>query len=220
MDWQSWGLALGVFAALQACVYYDAKDKCGPHMVYSAEAHVCLCDEGSVLDGGGCKPCGDGRVPLENACVCPGGTEESESGACEPVAGLGDACDGPDACKHPVYSYCAITAGASAGTCTNPCASDDDCAADQTCADWEPTPYCTSFASAGLTCSAPGLGDPLCGADADYCFMGQCFVRACTVTEDHATDDCPKDRKCCDVSFLGLPDAQTACVLLSSELCQ
>jgi hypothetical protein len=219
MNRRPWLLPMGLLAASQACIYYDENDKCGQHMLYNKDAHLCLCDGESISVGGACQPCGDGRVPLSNKCVCPSGTQENAAKACEPIKGLGDACASGADCAHPVYSYCAIAAGKSAGTCTNRCTRDDECAVEQTCADWEATPHCMKFASVAATCSTPGLGDPACSADADLCFMGQCFVRACTVTDGHKTDDCPRDRKCCDVSSLKLANAATACVLLSSSLC-
>jgi hypothetical protein len=76
------------------------------------------------------------------------------------------------------------------------------------------------FKGVGTACSQPGPDDPVCDGDADYCFMGQCFLRGCTVTDEHATDDCPPDRKCCDVSGLGVPGVTTACVALTSTVCQ
>jgi hypothetical protein len=212
--WVLFGLA-----ALQGCLYYDEHDRCGPYMLYNEDAHLCFCDAQSVSVPGGCSPCASGHVPMGNKCGCPVGMQESASGACEAVAGQGDACDETNPCKDAVYDYCAILEGASAGTCTNTCAKDDDCDSAYTCADWESTPYCKLFNGVGATCSMPGLSDPVCMPAADYCFMGQCFVRGCTATAEHALDSCPKDRKCCDVSFLKMPDVSTACVALSSTVC-
>jgi hypothetical protein len=208
-----------VLGALQGCVYYDESDKCGPHMVYNKDAHVCFCDAQSVSVAGGCSPCAAGLVPMGGKCACPAGAQQDDAGACQAVAGLGDPCDAMHPCNGTVYSHCAISDGASGGTCTKTCAKDDDCDAAYTCADWESTPFCKIFKGVGTTCSIPGTSDPVCTADADYCFMGQCFVRNCAVTAGHAKDSCPRDRKCCDVSALA-PGAATACVALDSQVCQ
>ena len=206
-------------AALQGCFYYDENDRCGPHMIYSQDAHLCLCDAQSAPVPGGCSPCAKDHVPMGGMCVCPPSTQENAAGACEAVAGQGDACSAEHPCKDAVYSHCAIPDGASEGTCTNTCTKDDDCDVAYTCADWEPEPYCKLFDGVGTTCTMPGPSDPVCMPAADYCFMGQCFVRGCTVTDGHALDSCPKDRKCCDVVFLALPGVTTACVALSSSVC-
>ena len=211
-------LLFGVLT-LQGCLYYDEDDRCGPNMSYNKDAHVCLCDAQSVAVPGGCSPCAADHVPMGGKCVCPAGTQQSASGACEVVAGQGDPCDATNPCNDAVYNYCAILDGASTGTCTNTCAKDDDCDSAYTCADWEPKPYCRLFDGVGTTCSMPGPSDPVCMPAADYCFMGQCFVRGCTVTAEHALDSCPKDRKCCDIAYLNLPDVPTACVALSSAVC-
>lgn len=207
------------FTLLLGCPYYDEDDRCGPHMVYNKDAHVCLCDAQSVPVAGGCSPCASGRVVMGTKCVCPAGSQENAAGACEVVAGLGDACDAANTCKSTIYSYCAIPVGAASGTCTKKCSKDDDCDGTYTCADWESTPFCKLFMGVGASCTMPGVSDPGCTHDADLCFMGQCFVRGCTATPGHATDSCPKDRKCCDVSAFA-PGIATACVALSSAVCQ
>jgi len=204
---------------LHACLYYDGDEKCGPNMVFSAEAHICLCDENSIKVAGGCQPCEGERVPVAGKCACPEGTKETDSGECNPVAGLGDACDASSSCDDDVYNYCASKPDGG-GICTKRCTNDDDCDATYTCADWEDEPYCRQFVGAGLTCSMPGPDDSVCSGDADYCFMGQCFVRQCTPTPEHATDDCPRDRKCCDVAFLNVPGVMSACVALDSTVCK
>ena len=215
--------ALGV---LQGCVYYDESDKCGPHMVYDKDAHLCFCDAQSVAVAGGCSPCAAGLVPMAGKCACPAGTQQNDAGACEAVAGLavvaglGEPCDATNPCTGAAYGHCAMSVGARGGTCTNTCTKDDDCDGDYTCADWESTPYCKLFKGVGALCSVPGTSDPVCTEDADYCFMGQCSVRGCTVTAGHTMDSCPKDRKCCDVSQLGAPGVSTACVQLGSGVCQ
>jgi len=205
-------------AVLQGCAYYDESDRCGPHMVYNKDAHVCFCDAESVSVAGGCSPCAAGLVPMSGKCACPAGTQQNDAGACQAVAGLGDPCDATNPCNGAVYNHCAISGGASAGTCTKTCTKDDECDGAYTCADWEPTPFCKLFKGVGTTCSIPGTSDPVCTTDADYCFMGQCFVRGCAVTAGHAKDSCPKDRKCCDVSALA-PGVSTACVALESKVC-
>src|SRR6476469_7194655 len=105
MNRRPWLLSMGLLAASQACIYYNEDDKCGRHMLYSKEAHLCLCDEESIRVGGACTPCGEGRVPLSNECVCPSGTEENADKECEAIKGLGDACATSGDCAHPVYSY-------------------------------------------------------------------------------------------------------------------
>lgn len=210
---------LGAQLILHACIYYDSENRCGPNMVFNAEAHVCLCDEKSIKVAGACQRCAEGREPVADKCACPTGMKESDDGQCKAVAGLGDACDAAHSCDDAVYDYCALREDGT-GTCTKRCTHDDDCDAAYTCADWEATPYCRQFAGVGTSCSMPGLGDSACGAEADYCFMGQCFVRQCTPTESHATDDCPRDRKCCDVSFLNLPGVMSACVAVDSTVCK
>jgi hypothetical protein len=210
---------LAALVAWSGCIS-DASNKCGPHMHFSKAAHVCLCDASSVPVAGGCKPCADDRQPQDSECVCRKGTREGADGSCEPVGGLGVACDGEHVCEDPIYSHCALSEGAKAGTCAQPCAADADCDAGYTCADWLAQPYCRQFTAAGAACVEPGPDDPACNGDADYCFMGQCFVRGCTVTDEHEADDCPSGRKCCDVSALGAPGVSTACVLSTSGLCQ
>jgi hypothetical protein len=211
---------LAALAASGGCLYYDASNKCGAHMRFSEDAHVCLCDESSVPVSGGCEPCGEGQEARDGKCVCGQGTRAGEDGACEPVAGLGDVCDEQRACEHPTYDYCAVPSGESAGTCTQRCAADADCDTGYTCADWLAEPHCVQFTGVGTACTQPGPDDPVCSGDADYCFMGQCFLRGCTVTDEHKTDDCPPNRKCCDVTGLSLPGATTACVPLTSGVCQ
>ena len=189
-------------------------------MVFSADAHVCLCDGKSIKVAGACERCPKGRMPAGDKCVCPAGMQEGADGTCTEISGLGDACDATHPCGDAVYDYCAMQPDASEGICTKRCTTDDDCDETYTCADWEATPYCRQFTGVGTACSMPGPDDPVCDADADYCFMGQCFVRSCTVSEDHAKDDCPRDRKCCDVGFLNAPGVTTACVALSSMVCK
>jgi hypothetical protein len=189
-------------------------------MRYSEDAHVCLCDERSAPVAGGCEPCAQDREPRDGECVCRQGTRAGEGGTCEAIVGLGDACDAANACEHPVYDFCASANGESTGTCTQRCKGDPDCDTGYTCADWLREPYCKQFTGVGDVCSSPGPDDPVCSGEADYCFMGQCFVRGCTVTDGHQTDDCPANRKCCDVSGLSLPGVSTACVALTSTVCQ
>ena len=204
---------------LVGCLYYDSSERCGPHMVLNPDAHICVCDEQSVRVPGGCEPCPKGREPNADKCICPAGTKEDDSGDCATISGRGDACDESSPCGDAVYDFCAVEPDATEGVCTKRCETDGDCDETDTCADWAASPYCKAFVGVAVMCSMPGLEDDACGGDADYCFMGQCFVRQCEPTPEHAKDDCPRGRKCCDVSFLGMPDVQTACVAAESTVC-
>ena len=212
-------LVLGALLMLYAC-YYDEEHRCGENMVFNADAHICLCDAKSIKSGGGCKRCPSGLEPAGDKCVCPAGMHQDDAGMCEETLGLGDTCDNDHPCTDAIYDYCAMQPDASEGTCTKRCTKDADCDETYTCADWEDMPYCKLFAGVGTSCTMPGPDDPVCDGDAHFCFMGQCFVTGCKPSDKHETDDCPKDRKCCDVAALTMGAVPTACVALTSMVCQ
>ncbi len=179
-------------------------------MVYNAKAHICSCDESSVVNGGGCDACPQGMVPAGSKCACPAGTKDDGMGACVHVAGLGDACDGATmTCLDTTYDVCGIRAGRTAGICTKGCKADGDCGDAYTCADWEASPFCLGFSGTTKACTTPA---DCAGQDASICFNGVCRIPNCTVTTDHTKEDCPKELVCCDVSFLGVPGVNSACV--------
>lgn len=213
-------VTLGMQLLLHACAYYDPDDKCGPNMVFNEDAHICVCDSDSIKVGGGCDRCPEGKEPAGDKCACPAGMKEDEDGECAKIPGLGDACEESSECEDPVYDYCGKQGDDTAGICTEQCENDGDCDDTYTCADWEATPYCRQFTSVAAACTNDGPDDPACDGDADYCFRGQCYVRGCTPTPDHATDDCPRDRKCCDVSAI-VSGVDTACMPLAlpAEMC-
>jgi hypothetical protein len=206
------GVLPGASIFLLSCALFVAScddHGCGPNMVYSAAAHACLCDATSVPMGGGCVACPAGKVPVGSQCACPTGQVAATDGSCQAAMALGTPCDGTKTCKDATFNYCGMPKASTAGSCTKRCVADGDCDAAYTCADWEPEPFCRVFTGATKACSTV---DDCTGLDAPVCFGGQCRITNCTVTPMHAKDDCPKELVCCDVSFLGAPGVNTACV--------
>jgi hypothetical protein len=194
--------------AASACVY-DADARCGPAMTYVAAAHACACDSDAIAVAGGCQPCAADEVVAAGACACAAGQTKNADNLCVTVAGLGDACDTQTSpCTDATYSYCATKGGGTAGTCTNPCASNADCGAAYTCATWETPPYCRTFDGVGAACSSSAD----CTEDAQYCDTFQshtCVRQGCSL----ALDDCERGTMCCDFSSFGLGT-------LCAEACQ
>jgi hypothetical protein len=192
------------YATLGACI--EDADRCGPNMSYDVAVDTCVCAENAIATAGGCTPCADDEVVFGTTCGCPTGMAKNDSNVCTTVAGLGDACDESTPCGDATYSYCApSTGGATAGTCTKTCTTDDDCGASFTCATWEAQPFCREFSGVGASCSAQGD----CAAfDAQACDMVQshsCVVAGCSVDDDN----CPRGTTCCDLSAYG---AGTICM--------
>ena len=188
-----WFFAVVVACSAAGCVFDDPS--CGPHMRYATDLGVCVCEDNAVADGGACTPCEADEVVLAAACVCPAGEAKTTDGLCAPVPGLGSPCDASSPCSSPTYSYCSTREGV--GQCTSRCASDADCPASYTCADWEAEPSCRTFTGYGASC----VDSTGCASfDADFCVQGRCVVHGCTL----GTDDCPRDTQCCDFSTYGL----------------
>jgi len=171
-----------------------ADAECGPNMELHAEMGVCVCVDGSVADGGGCRLCAADEVAVNGACTCPENQAKDASGVCAELPGLGAPCSATTPCDSPVFDVCYEHLGES--TCTRGCASDTDCPGEYVCADWEATPVCRTFTGVGAACNAP---EDCASYDASSCVQNLCVVQGCTV----GVDDCPRDSKCCDFSAFG-----------------
>jgi hypothetical protein len=179
---------------------YDPDHRCGPAMTFVDAAKTCVCDSNAVAVTGGCKVCASDEVPVAGKCGCAAGQTKNADNVCAAVTGLGDACDtATQPCTNPQYSYCAVKAAGTAGTCTKTCGSDTDCDSSYTCADWEAQPYCRTFEGVGDSCASSAD----CTKDAQFCDTFQthtCVIQGCSLTDQ----DCPRNSLCCDFSGFGL----------------
>lgn len=198
------GAAVALLALLTALVagacLYDPGQRCGPSMIYNETSFACVCEGNAIAVTGGCRRCADDEVATAGKCACPDGQSKNADNVCVTVAGLGRPCDTATApCSDSTYSYCAVRGGGTAGTCTKPCASHNDCDPTYTCATWEAQPYCRTFEGAGMPCSAPAD----CSGDATHCdsfATHTCLVAGCSLT----ANDCPRSTMCCDLSRFGI----------------
>ncbi len=175
-------------------------------MSFASDLGVCVCNDNAVSSEGSCLACGADEVVVSNMCSCPAGTTKNAAGVCAEVAGLGTACDAANPCESTMYGFCWDHNGK--GTCTQTCATDTDCPAAYTCADWEPTPYCRTFTGYGATCTTQEACSTF---DADFCVQGRCVIQGCRLD----VSDCPRGTQCCDFSNFGVG---TLCA--PPELCQ
>ena len=185
--------------ALGACVY-DASQRCGAAMTFVEAANSCVCIPGAVAVRGGCQACAADEVAVDGKCGCAAGQTKSTAGVCVTVAGLGDPCDADAApCTDATYSYCAMRAGETTGTCTKRCAANADCDGAYTCATWDAEPACKRFEGVGEACTSAAD----CTGDANFCDTLQthsCGIAGCSLTENN----CPRGTMCCDFSAYGL----------------
>ena len=208
-----WALALGLgagMALLGASCIYDPDHRCGPKQ-HLSDNSSCVCDEGLVLLGQDCVPCGENEVWQSGVCVCSDGFTRgaSDGGACV-QSGAGASCEldaEPSTCSDPLFPTCRDHGGG-AGYCTTSCAGDTDCPHGFVC-DTNATP---------ATCksAAVGQGDPCtsaadcAGKDASFCentITHLCIVTGCSM---ESPISCSEGFSCCDVHSLGL--ALTLCV--------
>lgn len=181
-------------------------EQCGEYMLFDAERRLCVCTENAIAVSGGCQPCATDEVVVGNACACPPRQAKNEANLCATVAGLGDSCSASMPCSDATYGFCApSTAGVTSGTCTQQCATNDDCQPAYTCATWEGVPYCREFSGLGNACveeaDCAGLDARVCDTSATQA----CVVAGCSVAEN----DCPRGSTCCDLSAFG---AGTLCM--------
>ena len=185
--------------AMAACVY-DSRQRCGAAMTFVEAANTCVCDPDAVAVPGGCHVCAADEVAVDGTCGCAPGQTKSTAGVCVTVAGLGDPCEAGSApCTDATYSYCAVRAGETAGTCTKRCATNADCDAAYTCATWDAEPACRTFEGVGDSCASAAD----CTGDANFCDTFQthtCGIAGCSLT----ANDCPRGSMCCDFSSFGL----------------
>jgi hypothetical protein len=191
--------AIAVLAIAAGCMY-DASRPCGPNMHFDDTLEACMCDDHAAPVDGGCQPCAADEVVVANACACPSGTSKDAANVCTTVPGLGDPCDATTPCDDATYSYCGMKDGATAGSCTNQCASNNDCIDSYTCATWLAQPYCMVFDGLGKPCTTQ---DDCAGSDATFCdtyISHTCVVANCTLTGN----ECPRGLTCCDLSNYGI----------------
>ncbi|HEX3774486.1 MAG TPA: hypothetical protein VHV51_08475 [Polyangiaceae bacterium] len=198
-------IAISASAALlaPACIY-DADHRCGPSQ-HLGDNSSCVCDDGLVLAGQDCVPCGENETWQNGVCVCSDGYTRSSSdgGACV-LGGPGSSCD-PDAdassCTTPDAPICRDRGGG-VGYCTTSCTADSDC----------PHGFACDTTNSPATCktAAVGEGDPCtsaadcAGKDASYCetaLVHVCLVPGCSVA---SSISCSEGWTCCDVRPLGL----------------
>jgi hypothetical protein len=208
--WRTHGYLTFLGVALAAC--YDPQQRCDPGEVLFADTR-CVCDEGLVMSGNLCVPCGDNEVASSAGCVCADGYARASNDApCETKpGGQGDACDNQTPCAISPYTYCQSTAG-SAGYCTTEgCSGSADCSGGYACNTSAAPAFCQRPpVGAGKTCAS----DADCaGTDATYCDVFQthaCLVQGCTLS----ADNCFQGTKCCDLSSYGVP--QPLCLALET----
>ncbi|HEY1534536.1 MAG TPA: hypothetical protein VGF76_10970 [Polyangiaceae bacterium] len=213
-------LAVSVASLLAASCIYDPDHRCGPNQHLGPNSS-CACDDGLILQGQTCVPCGDNMTWQSGVCVCNDGYTHAQPdagtvdvdgglGACV-LGGPGTSCDPSEMpttmCNDAPYSTCRDRGGG-IGYCTSLCTADSDCAHGF---------VCDTTASPG-TCksSAVGQGDPCTtsddckGKDANYCestIVHLCIVVGCSVQSPLS---CSEGFECCDVTPLGL--ALTLCI--------
>ncbi len=194
--------------AAAACIY-DPEQRCGP-IQHLGPNSTCDCDDGFVLVGQVCVPCGDHETWQAGVCLCVDGySRAARNGPCL-KGGPGTRCD-PTAmtsgCADPRFPACRDR-GAGVGYCTATCATDVDCPRGYTC-DTAKTPATCKSGAVGLgdACTSSADCD---GKDAWYCepvILQQCIVTGCAVANPLS---CPEAWVCCDVRSLGVN--MTLCV--------
>ena len=192
-----------------SCIY-DADSRCAPHQHLSSNSS-CTCDDGLVLQGQVCVPCGENETWQSGVCVCSVGfTRDTDgSGACI-MGGIGSPCDlsaSDNECDAAPYTVCRDH-GEGAGYCTATCAANSDCPHGYTCDTTSIPATCKSAAvGQGDSCQT---SDDCAGKDANYCentLTHLCIVVGCSVESPLS---CSEGFSCCDVHSLGL--ALTLCV--------
>ena len=208
-----WLRALGVASVvslLAASCIYDPDHRCGPDQ-HLGDNSSCSCDDGLVLQGQFCVPCGENETWQSGICVCSTGYTRSvgDGGACV-LGGPGTPCDltaATSTCMDPNFPVCRDH-GEGDGYCTTTCVTDTDCAHGFSC-DTAPTPHTCKSAATGEGNDCTSSADCV-GLDATYCesvVVHKCIVPGCTVENPLS---CSEGWDCCDVRPLGLN--MTLCV--------
>lgn len=186
-----------------ACIY-DPDDRCGPHQHLGPNSS-CVCDDGLVLQGQGCVPCGDNETWQSGLCVCSDGyTRSADDGGTCVLGGPGSSCDlkaTPSTCQGADFTVCRDH-GEGDGYCTTTCSADEDCPHGFVC-DLTVTPSTCKTAAVGEGDACKTQAD-CAGKDATYCetvYVHKCLVPGCS--PDNPVS-CSEGWLCCDTRPLGL----------------
>jgi len=199
----------GAVSLLAASCIYDPDHRCGPNQHLSG-LKTCTCDDGLVLQGETCVPCGEDQISQGGVCVCKDGYTRAagDAGTCV-LGGPGTPCDltaSESGCNDPAYLVCRDHGGG-IGYCTASCTADNDCPHGFSCD--------TTSSPASCKMRAVGEGDKCnatadcAGKDATYCentLVHECLVSGCSTTNALS---CSEGWICCDLHSLGL--ALTLC---------
>lgn len=180
--------------ALAGCIVEEGDKACGPNqmLVDTEGLRYCACMPGFIIvdDDGGCTPCGEHEVSMQNKCVCEQGyTRPSEGAACM-MSDLGGACTDDSGCGGD-FPTCA------GGYCTAMCSSSTECEMGWICDDSSGDKVCnkppTGF---GMSCQSD---DDCKGNEASFCetFQSHSCLVSCS-----ATSPCPGDWGCCDFTIM------------------
>jgi hypothetical protein len=196
--------AAPLVALLAASCIYDPNHRCGPNQ-HLGDNSSCDCDDGLILQGQFCVPCGDNEVWQSGVCVCSDGfTRTSGDGGTCVQGGPGTSCDltaSTSSCMDPDFPVCRDH-GDGNGYCTVTCDSNTDCPHGFTC-DTTVTPATCKTAATGEGDACAAQAD-CAGKDASYCenvILHKCIVPSCAV---NSPISCSEGWSCCDVRPLGL----------------